>query len=101
MPAVAGLFGTDGVRGVANRDLTPELAFALGRAAAQVLGAGDRPRLVVGRDTRPSGAMLQAALAAGACSAGGDVLRLGIVPTPAVAFATVEEGAMAGAVISA
>jgi phosphoglucosamine mutase len=95
------LFGTDGVRGVANRDLTPELAFSLGRAAAIVLGEEGRPSLVVGRDTRPSGPMLVAALAAGACSAGGDVHRLGIVPTPAVAFATVDRGARAGVVISA
>src|SRR5919106_2577417 len=95
------LFGTDGVRGVANRDLTPELAFSLGRAAAIVLGEEGRPSLVVGRDTRPSGPMLVAALAAGACSAGGDVHRLGIVPTPAVAFATVDRGARAGVVVSA
>jgi phosphoglucosamine mutase len=101
MPAVAGLFGTDGVRGVANRDLTPELAFALGRAAALVLGGGARPRIAVGRDTRPSGPMLQGALAAGICSAGGDVLRLGVVPTPAVAYSIPHLGARAGAVISA
>jgi phosphoglucosamine mutase len=98
---VAGLFGTDGVRGVANRDLTPELAFALGRAAAVILGGGTRPLIVVGRDTRPSGPMLQAALTAGVCSAGGDVLRLGVVPTPTVAFVTPHVGARAGAVISA
>jgi phosphoglucosamine mutase len=101
MPVVAGLFGTDGVRGVANRDLTPELAFALGRAAAVALAGEGKPRVVVGRDTRASGAMLQAALSAGICSAGGDVLRAGIVPTPAVAFLTTELGASAGAVISA
>src|SRR5919106_1597941 len=95
------LFGTDGVRGVANRDLTPELAFSLGRAAALVLGQEGRPAIVAGRDTRPSGPMLVSALAAGACSAGGDVYRLGIGPTPAVAFATVDRGARAGAVISA
>ncbi|MGH2652953.1 MAG: phosphoglucosamine mutase [Actinomycetota bacterium] len=98
---MAGLFGTDGVRGVANRDLTPELAFALGRAAAVALAGGGKPRVVVGRDTRASGAMLQAALSAGICSAGGDVLRAGIVPTPAVAFLTTGLGATAGAVISA
>jgi phosphoglucosamine mutase len=98
---VGRLFGTDGVRGVANRDLTPELAFSLGRAAAIVLGEEGRPALVVGRDTRPSGPMLVSALAAGTCSAGGDVHRLGIVPTPAVAFATVDRRARAGAVISA
>jgi phosphoglucosamine mutase len=101
MPAVAGLFGTDGVRGVANRDLTPELAFSLGRAAVQALGGSGRSTIVVGRDTRPSGPMLQAALSAGICSAGGDVIRLGVAPTPAVAFVTVNVGARAGAVISA
>jgi phosphoglucosamine mutase len=101
MPAVAPLFGTDGVRGVANRDLTPELAFALGRAAAQVLGGRGRPRIVLGRDTRASGPMLQAALLAGASSAGGDVYRLGVVPTPAVAFATLDLPAQAGVAISA
>src|SRR6266508_2809806 len=101
MPAVARLSGTDGVRGVANLDLTPELAFGLGRAAILALEAPGRPRLVVGRDPRTSGPMLQAALAAGACSAGGDVIRLGIVPTPAVAFVTADLGADAGAVISA
>jgi phosphoglucosamine mutase len=101
MRAVARLFGTDGVRGVANRDLTPELAFAIGRAAVLALGEGSRPRFAVGRDTRISGLMLESALASGACSAGGDVLRVGMVPTPAVAFMTVDLGAQLGAVISA
>jgi phosphoglucosamine mutase len=101
MRAVAPLFGTDGVRGVANRDLTPELAFALGRAAAVVLGGRGRPGIVVGRDTRASGPMLQAALISGACSAGGDAHRLGVVPTPAVAFATLDLAARAGVAISA
>ncbi|MDQ3990833.1 MAG: phosphoglucosamine mutase [Actinomycetota bacterium] len=95
------LFGTDGVRGVANRDLTPELAFSLGRAAVAVLGGGRRPSIVVGRDTRGSGEMIQAALSAGIASAGGNVLRLGVVPTPAVAFLTRQAGARAGVVISA
>src|ERR671924_2040974 len=97
MPAVARLFGTDGVRGVANRDLTPELAFSIGRAAITALGGEDRPRLVIGRDTRISGLMLESAIAAGACSAGGDVLRVGMVPTPAVAFMTSDLGARVGA----
>jgi phosphoglucosamine mutase len=101
MPAVARLFGTDGVRGVANRDLTPELAFSIGRAAVIALGGIRRPRLAVGRDTRASGLMLESALAAGACSAGGDVIRVGTVPTPAVAFMTADLGARLGAVISA
>ncbi|HZB02749.1 MAG TPA: phosphoglucosamine mutase [Actinomycetota bacterium] len=98
---MARLFGTDGVRGVANRDLTPELAFSIGRAAVIALGGIRRPRLAVGRDTRASGLMLESALAAGACSAGGDVIRVGTVPTPAVAFMTADLGARLGAVISA
>lgn len=101
MPAVARLFGTDGVRGVANRDLTPELAFALGRAAVRALSGHGRPTFAIGRDTRVSGSMLQAALSAGICSAGADVLRLGVVPTPAVAYLTPLLAAEAGAVISA
>ena len=96
------LFGTDGVRGVANRDLTPDLALALGRAAGLVLrDEGTAHEVIVGRDTRLSGPMLQAALTAGLCSAGIDVRHLGIVPTPAVAFVTVDESAMAGAMVSA
>ncbi|HYZ11085.1 MAG TPA: phosphoglucosamine mutase [Actinomycetota bacterium] len=98
---MARLFGTDGVRGVANRELTPELAFAIGRAAITALGGQGRPRLVIGRDTRISGLMLESAIAAGACSAGGDVLRVGMVPTPAVAFMTSDLGARVGAVVSA
>src|SRR2546430_6260898 len=77
-------FGTDGVRGVANRDLTPELVTARGRAAAGVLGA-DRP-FVVGRDTRRSGPLLEAALVAGLCSEGADVERVGVLPPPGVAY---------------
>ncbi|MFN2586981.1 MAG: phosphoglucosamine mutase [Actinomycetota bacterium] len=94
------LFGTDGVRGVANRDLTPDLALALGRAAGTVLAPG-RGRVVVGRDTRLSGPMLQGALTAGLCSAGADVLDAGILPTPGVAWLTRAENAAAGAVVSA
>jgi phosphoglucosamine mutase len=91
-------FGTDGVRGVANRDLTPELVTALGRAAARVLGA-DRA-FVVGRDTRRSGPLLEAALVAGLCSEGADVERVGVLPTPGVAYlAQLFDGP--GAVISA
>ena len=105
------LFGTDGVRGLANADLTPELALALGRAAVGVLRdqaqAGPassgpaRPAVVVGRDPRASGILLESALVAGILSAGGDVLAAGVVPTPAVAFLTRHYGAAAGAVISA
>jgi len=90
-------FGTDGVRGVANADLTPELALALGRASARVLG-GDA--VVIGRDTRRSGPMLEAALAAGFASEGVDVVLLGVVPTPAVAHAAAALG-VPGAMISA
>lgn len=93
------LFGTDGVRGVANKDLTPDLVLALGRAAGLV-AAGSGP-VVVGRDTRLSGPMLEAALVAGLCSAGAEVRLAGILPTPAVAFLTIEEKAACGAVISA
>jgi phosphoglucosamine mutase len=92
-------FGTDGVRGIANTELTPELTFRLGRAAASVLGEGDAP-IVVGRDTRVSGSMLEAAIVAGIASAGRNALLLGIVPTPAVACVARELHAP-GAVISA
>lgn len=94
------LFGTDGIRGVANRDLTPDLALAVGRAAGRVL-APSGGEIVVGRDTRTSGPMLQAALVAGLTSAGVDVALAGVLPTPAVAFLTLDERAAAGAVISA
>lgn len=94
------LFGTDGVRGVANVDVTPELALALTSAAVGELG-GSRPLVVVGRDTRPSGEMLEAAVVAGALSAGADVVRLGIIPTPAVALAVQQRSADLGVVISA
>lgn len=96
------LFGTDGVRGVANTELTPELAFRLGRAGAGLFGQNNkRPNFVIGRDTRISGVMLEAALIAGICSAGGNVTVLGVVPTPAVAYLTRKLGADAGIVISA
>jgi phosphoglucosamine mutase len=83
---VGRLFGTDGVRGVANVDLTPELALALASATVEELG-GDRPLAVVGRDPRPSGELLEAAVVAGLLASGADVVRLGVVPTPAVAHA--------------
>ncbi|WP_366923153.1 phosphoglucosamine mutase [Metallumcola ferriviriculae] len=96
------LFGTDGVRGVANEELTPELAFKLGQAGARVLGKGkEKPKIVIGKDTRISGDMLEAALVAGICSVGSDALLVGIVPTPAVSYLTRELGADAGVVISA
>jgi len=95
------MFGTDGVRGVANRDLTPELAFTLGEAAGHFLGDKGAGRIVVGRDTRRSGEMLEAALVAGITSGGGDALVCRVVPTPAVAFLVRELGADGGVVISA
>jgi phosphoglucosamine mutase len=101
---VGNLFGTDGVRGLANGDLTPELALEVASAAARVLIAHDathRPVAVVGRDPRASGEMLEAAVVAGLTSAGADVLLLGVVPTPAVAFLTASYGADVGVVLSA
>jgi phosphoglucosamine mutase len=95
------LFGTDGVRGVANADLTPELAFRLGEAAGHFLGDRGRGRIVVGKDTRRSGDMLEAALIAGICSGGAEALAAGIVPTPAVALLTRQLGADGGVVVSA
>lgn len=95
------LFGTDGVRGIANKDLTPELAYKLGRAGGHVLRNGRRGKVIVGRDTRKSGEMLEAALTAGLCSVGLDVVSVGVVPTPAVAFLTKNDGALGGVVISA
>ncbi len=91
-------FGTDGVRGVANRELTPELVTALGRAAVRVLGP-NQP-FVVGRDTRRSGPMIESALVAGLCAEGADVVLVGVLPTPGVAHVARERGAPA-AVISA
>jgi len=99
---VARLFGTDGVRGVANRDLTPELTFYLGRAAGALLRRrAERPRLLIGRDTRASGDMLEAALIAGATSAGVDCAVAGVIPTPGVAYVTKRESFDAGVMISA
>ena len=98
------LFGTDGVRGVANVELTPELAFELGRAGSFVLARqeeGSRPRILVGKDTRISGDMLESALYAGICSTGADVLDAGVIPTPAVAYLTRKYQASCGVVISA
>ena len=96
------LFGTDGVRGIANTKLTPELAFQLGRAAAVVLTPQqERPTILVGKDPRSSGDMLEAALAAGMMSNGAEVISLGIVTTPAVAYLTKHMAVQAGAMISA
>ena len=99
---MARLFGTDGVRGVANVQLTPELAFKLGYAAAKYFGREvASPKIIIGRDTRRSGPMLECALAAGICAAGGNAHLLGVMPTPAVSFLTSEVNANAGVVISA
>lgn len=95
------LFGTDGVRGIANVDLTPEIVFRLGEAAGHFLGDKGRGRIVVGRDTRRSGDMLEAALVAGICSGGADALLCGVIPTPAVAYLTRQLEADGGVVISA
>ena len=97
------LFGTDGVRGLANIDLTAELALGLSSAAVRVLAeAGEtRPTVVVGRDTRPSGEFLEAAVVAGLAAAGADVLRMGVVPTPGVAHAVAASGAALGVMLSA
>jgi len=103
---VGRLFGTDGVRGVANADLTAELALGLSVAAAHVLAEvgtfeGHRPTAVVGRDPRASGEFLEAAVVAGLASAGVDVLRVGVLPTPAVAYLTGALGADLGVMLSA
>ncbi|MGH4015355.1 MAG: phosphoglucosamine mutase [Pseudonocardiaceae bacterium] len=98
------LFGTDGVRGLANADLTPELALAVSGAAARVLAEhdlGHRPVAVLGRDPRASGEMLEAAVTAGLTSAGADVLRVGVLPTPAVAHLVAALSADLGVMISA
>jgi phosphoglucosamine mutase len=103
---MARLFGTDGVRGLANVDITAELALSLSVAAAHVLGqdaraAGRRPKAVVGRDPRASGEFLSAAVVAGLASAGVDVHNVGVLPTPAVAFLTADMDAHFGVMLSA
>lgn len=98
------MFGTDGVRGVANKELTIEMAMKIGQAAGYVLGnAGEKahPRFLIGMDTRISSRMLEAAITAGLCSVGADVLQVGVVPTPAVAWLVKNYGADAGVMISA
>ncbi len=95
-------FGTDGVRGVANAELTPEMAFKLGRFGGYVLTKETtRPKVLIGRDTRISGHMLEGALVAGLLSIGAEVMRLGVISTPGVAFLTKAMGAQAGVMISA
>ena len=95
-------FGTDGVRGVANKELTAEMAYSIGRCGGYVLAGGvERPKVVIGMDTRISGLMLESALIAGLLSIGADVIRLGVVSTPAVAYLTRTLKADAGVMISA
>lgn len=100
---MARLFGTDGVRGIANEDITIELAMNIGRAAAVVLTQGRRrrPLVVIGKDTRISSDMLESALTAGLCSVGADVISIGVMPTPAVAYLVKQYKADAGIMISA
>ncbi len=100
---MARLFGTDGIRGLANEDITAELAMHIGRAAAAVLTKGRRrrPIVLIGKDTRISSDMLESALAAGLCSVGADVYTVGVVPTPAVAHLVKQYKADAGIMISA
>ena len=97
------LFGTDGIRGIANRELTCDCAMKIGCAAASVLGRGleRKPVFLIGSDTRASSSMLAAAVAAGICAAGADVRMLGVVPTPAVAYLVTKQKADAGIMISA
>ena len=96
-------FGTDGIRGIANAELTPDLAYRTGLAMATALlgNTEGRCKVFIGRDTRISGNMLECALAAGICAAGADVYFLGVLPTPAIAYLTVKHNAQAGVVISA
>lgn len=97
------LFGTDGARGIANKELTCELATNIGRAAAYVLTekTTEKPKVIIGKDTRVSSNMLEMALAAGLCSVGADVVLVGFVPTPAIAYLVKEKNADAGIMISA
>ena len=97
------LFGTDGARGIANTELTCELAMQIGRAAACVLteATHHRPLFLIGMDTRVSSEMLEAAMVAGLTSVGADVTLLGVIPTPAVAYLVKKYGADAGIMISA
>ena len=96
------MFGTDGVRGIANKELTAELAYKLGRAGAFVLTEGEhKPKILVGKDTRISGDMLESALVSGILSVGGEAIILGVIPTPAVAHLTRKYNADAGIMISA
>ena len=100
------LFGTDGIRGLANSELTAELALDVGVAAAHILieslgSTKTRPRAIIGRDSRASGEFLESAVVAGLTSAGVDVYRVGVLPTPAIAFLVAQSSADLGVMISA
>ena len=97
------LFGTDGIRGIANEELSCERAMQIGRALGCVLSSGRRyrPKVIIGMDTRISSQMIASAIRAGLCSVGGDVLDLGVIPTPAVAYLVKKYNAKAGIMISA
>ena len=96
------LFGTDGIRGIANEHpMTPEMALNIGRATALTLKKeNQRPKIIIGKDTRISGDMLEHALVSGICSVGGDAYLAGILPTPGIAYLTVSSGSDAGVVWS-
>lgn len=97
-------FGTDGIRGIANKELTPELAYKVAKAAAYVLACGGKnctPVIVIGKDTRISGDLIESSMTAGFLSYGAKVIDLGVLPTPAVAYITRKINANAGVVISA
>ncbi len=96
------LFGTDGIRGVANEyPMTPEMALRIGRAVAAYLGTAKNSAIIIGKDTRISGSMLESGLISGICSMGVDAMLTGIMPTPGVAFLTASLPASAGLVVSA
>ena len=96
------LFGNGDVRGVANTELTPDLAFKLGKATGYVLGkTKDKPVFLIGKDTRISGDMLEDALSAGFMSTGANVIKVGVLPTPAIAYLVKAYGADAGVIVSA
>src|SRR5690625_54704 len=95
-------FGTDGVRGIANEELTPEVAFKLGRITGYIFTEDEKkPKILIGHDTRISGPMLEGALLAGLLSVGAEVMRLGVITTPGVAYLTKVTNAQAGIMISA
>ena len=97
------LFGTDGIRGIVGETLTADMAYRVGKAVAAVLAEDKKgaPEITIGKDTRISSDMLESALIAGICSVGGNVIPLGVIPTPAVAYLTIQRKADAGIMVSA